>query len=186
MPSSPPAERFAAASSMRVRSTVGHSVSSVPVTVTPTKPSTFTSWCASSSRPCQGSPGLNAMTAPSPAPSGSRQAAPTYALTVNSNLGARAARTCAPSAAAYQTSAAETISAPSTTTHGQDGSMPRIVTARPAVSSQMRTTWRGRDSSPRRVFSSASAKCCPHTMIEVVISPSVTMCTISQRDWGIH
>ena len=136
MPSSPPAARVAAASSMRVRSTVGHRVSSVPVTVRPTKPSTFTIWWASISRPCQGSPGLNAITAPSSAPTGSRQAAATYARTVNAKRGASAARICAPSAAAYQSSAAETASAPSTTSHGHPGSIPEIVATTPAVSSR--------------------------------------------------
>lgn len=178
--------RFAVPSSIRVRSTVGHSVSRVPVTVTPTNPRMFTSWCASSRRPCQGSPGLNAISAPSVAPTGIRQAAAMYALTVNSKRGASAAFTCVPSAAAYQTRAAETISAPSTTTQGHEGSIPRIVTSTPTLSTWIRRTCRGRDSSPRRVFSSASAKCCPHTMIEVVISPRVTMCTSSQRDCGIH
>ena len=63
-----------------------------------------------------------------------------YALTVNSKRGARAAFTWALRAAAYQTSAAETISAPSTTTQGQEGSMPRIVTTTPPVSSRMRAS----------------------------------------------
>jgi hypothetical protein len=186
MPTSPPAARFAEARSILVRSTVGQRVRSVPVTVRPTKPSTFTSWWASSRRPCHGSPGLKAITAPRTAPTGSRQAAAMYARTVNAKRGASAARTCAPSAAAYQTRAPETISAPSTTTHGQDGSIPRIVTTMPTVSSHRRRTCRGLDSSPSRVFSSASVKCCPQIMIEVVISPSVTMCTISQRACGSH
>ena len=56
-----------------------------------------------------------------------------YAFTVNSKRGARAAFTCAPSAAAYQTSAAETMSAPTTTSHGQEGRIPAIVTTIPAV-----------------------------------------------------
>ena len=63
-----------------------------------------------------------------------------YAFTVNSKRGAIAACTCAPSAAAYQTSAAETISAPTTTTQGQDGSMPAIVTTTPRVSRRMRAS----------------------------------------------
>ena len=82
-----------------------------------------------------------------------------YAFTVNSKRGARAARTWAPRAAAYQSRAAETSSAPTTTTHGQDGTIPAMVTSTPTVSRRIRHSWRGRDSSPSRVFSSASVKC---------------------------
>src|SRR5690625_958437 len=108
------------------------------------------------------------------------------ARTVNSYRGARAARICAPSARAYHTSAAETSRAPTTTSHGQVGTMPAMASTTPSCSRRIRPTCRERVSWARRVFSSASVKCWPHTMIEVVISPSVTMWTISQRACGMN
>ena len=48
--------------------------------------------------------------------------------------GAMAARTCAPREMAYQSIAAETSRAPTTTSQGHDGSIPAMVATTPAVS----------------------------------------------------
>ena len=62
---------------MRVRKIVGHSVSSVPATVNPTKPSTLVASCANRTRACHGADSPAASTAPSTAPTGNRNAATT-------------------------------------------------------------------------------------------------------------
>ena len=73
--------------------------------------------------------------------------------------GANAARSCAPSAAAYQSRTAETTAAPPAVSHGHPITIPAATTMIAPVRTRIRITWRGRDSSPRRVFSSASVKC---------------------------
>ena len=62
---------------MRARSMVGHSVSSVPVIVSPTHPRTFVSACATRRRPCQVSSQPQARVTPKLAPTTRQTAAAT-------------------------------------------------------------------------------------------------------------
>ena len=67
--------RRSARSSMRVRSIVGHRVTSVPVTVSPIQPSTITIEWATSTAPCRSSSRPRASQAPRVAPTGTHAAA---------------------------------------------------------------------------------------------------------------
>lgn len=84
-----------------------------------------------------------------------------------------------------QATASPTIVAPAMTAHGQSPIMPTHAVAMPICSVQIRHTCTRRASSPSLVCRIASVKYWPHTRIDVVATPRVTMCTSSQRCWWI-
>ena len=72
---------------MGARSTVAQNVTSVVKTVTPTKPSTLTAMCASSSRSSQGGRAPTPIHAPKAAPTGRNAAATGYMRTTGRKRG---------------------------------------------------------------------------------------------------